>query len=222
MLLAVDTSTRNVGIALYNGISVLGEMSWYSHNYHTVELAPSIQDLFTRCGVQPEQLTVLAAALGPGSFTGLRIGLALVKGIAQGQNLPVIGIPTLDFLAAAQPPSNLPLVAVLQAGRGRLAAGWYQYQNERWQQETSPRVTTAEDLAAGITKPTLVCGELDADDQKTLTRKYRNVILASPAHSVRRPSFLAELAWQRWLNKETDDSASLSPIYVHIGEEIEA
>lgn len=222
MLLAVDTSTRSVGIALYDGTSVLGEMSWYSHNYHTVELAPSVQALFNRCGIQPGQLTVLAAALGPGSFTGLRIGLALVKGMAQGQNLPVIGIPTLDFLAAAQPPSDLPLAAVLQAGRGRLALGWYHYKNEHWQQQEGLSITTAEELAASITKPTLVCGELDAEEQKTLTRKYRNVILASPAHSARRPSFLAELAWERWTKKEIDDPASLVPIYVHVGEEIEA
>ncbi len=135
MLLAVDTSTRNVGIALYNGISVLGEMSWYSHNYHTVELAPSIQDLFTRCGVQPEQLTVLAA-LGPGSFTGLRSSGA-GQSIAQGQKCRD-RIPTLDFLAAAQPPSNLPLVAVLQAGRG-VCSRWYQYQMNLATGDKSPR-----------------------------------------------------------------------------------
>ena len=59
--------------------------------------------------------------LGPGSFTGLRIGLALAKGMALARHLPVIGVPTLDILAAAQPVREENLVAILLAGRGRLA-----------------------------------------------------------------------------------------------------
>ncbi len=86
---------------------------------------------FTRAGLEIQNLKLLAVATGPGSFTGLRIGLAVAKGIALACHLPIIGIPTLDIVAESQPVSpGLPLAAVLQAGRGRLAVGWYTANND--------------------------------------------------------------------------------------------
>ena len=123
MLLAVDTSTQWIGLALYGGAQVLNETVWRTQSHHTVELAPSLDTLFRRTGVRPEGLQALGVALGPGSFTSLRIGLAVVKGLALALHIPVVGIPTLDVLAAAQPVQELPLAAILQAGRGRLAVG---------------------------------------------------------------------------------------------------
>ncbi len=132
MLLALDTSTRTVGVALYNGVSVLGEMIWSSRDYHTVELAPKVAEMLSKCGVKTSDLDILAVAIGPGSFTGLRIGLSLAKGLALVHHKPIVGIPTLDILAASQPPGGDSLVAVLRAGRGRLAAGWYQNRGKTW------------------------------------------------------------------------------------------
>jgi tRNA threonylcarbamoyladenosine biosynthesis protein TsaB len=125
ILLAIDTSTRNVGLALFDGTQVLAEYTWNSADHHTVELAPAVQDLMKRVHVNFGQIKAIGVAIGPGSFTGLRIGLAFAKGIALVLKIPVIGISSLDILAAAQPPIHLPLAAVLRAGRGRLAVGWY-------------------------------------------------------------------------------------------------
>jgi tRNA threonylcarbamoyladenosine biosynthesis protein TsaB len=75
-------------------------------------------------------------------------------------------------------------------------------------------------LSHQIHEPTLVCGELSEEQQHALARRYKNVILTSPAHSVRRPSLLAELAWKRWLSGDVDDPATLAPTYLHIGEPI--
>ena len=103
MLLAVDTSTRWIGLALYNESQVLGEFIWQTHNFHTVELAPALEQLLERCKAAPKDLQALAVALGPGSFTSLRIGLAAVKGMALGLKIPIIGIPSLDIVAFSQP-----------------------------------------------------------------------------------------------------------------------
>src|SRR5512142_1346094 len=103
MLLAVDTSTSWIGLALYDGVRVLGEMTWQSPSHHTVELSPGINELMQRCNVRTTDLQALGVAIGPGSFTALRIGLSVVKGMALALRIPVIGIPTLDALAAAQP-----------------------------------------------------------------------------------------------------------------------
>ncbi|HEX9092208.1 MAG TPA: tRNA (adenosine(37)-N6)-threonylcarbamoyltransferase complex dimerization subunit type 1 TsaB [Anaerolineales bacterium] len=221
MLLAIETSTRNVGIAVYDGIQVLSENIWASHDFHTVELAPAIAQTLARAGLSMQDIKLLAVATGPGSFTGLRIGMAVAKGIALAGHLPIIGIPTLDIVAESQPISEgVPLAAVLQAGRGRLAVGWYSASEGRWQLTPPIEIMDALKLTRLIDQPTLVCGELSEEQQRTLARKYKNVILASPAHSIRRPSLLAELAWKRWQSGEVDDPATLSPIYVNIGQPI--
>lgn len=220
MLLAIDTSTQWIGLALYDGAQVLNESIWRTQSHHTVELAPALETLFKQTGVRPEGLQALGVALGPGSFTSLRIGLAVVKGLALALHLPVIGIPTLDFLATAQPVRDLPMAAILQAGRGRLAVGWYTAKAGAWCSEGEAQISRVEELAQSIRKPTLVCGELNAEERQILSRKRKNVLLSSPAQSLRRPSVLAELAWKRWQEGKVDEVISLSPIYLHVAEPI--
>lgn len=221
MLLAVDTSTSQVGLALYDGAQVIGEFAWRSSQRHTVELAPAISDMLKRCGLTMEDVSALGVALGPGSFTSLRVGLAMVKGLALARHVPLIGIPTLDILATAQPASKLPLAIVLQAGRGRLALGWYKSSKNGWQARGPARVVTVNALMDEIDHPSLVCGELNSEERQKLSEKA-NVHLASPAQSVRRPAILAELAWARWQDGKIDDEASLAPIYLHFAESIPA
>jgi len=220
MLLAVDTSTRWVGLALYDGVHVLSEMVGQSQNHHTVEVAPALQMLLDRSNKKTSDIQALGVALGPGSFTSLRIGLGLVKGLALALSIPLVGIPTLDILAAAQPVREYPLAAILQAGRGRLAIGWYQVEKGAWAAQGAPQVMRIEDLAQQIQKPTLVSGELTVEERQLIARKRKTVILAPPAQSVRRPAFLAELAWKRCQRGKIDDPVSLAPIYLHVAEAI--
>lgn len=223
MLLAVDTSTAQVGLALYDGSQVIGEYAWRSMlgARHTVELAPAIFELLRRCGLQMEDIHALGVALGPGSFTSLRVGLSLVKGLAFSRQLPVMGIPTLDILAAAQAPTRLPLVVVIQAGRGRFAAGWYKRSRNGWRAKGTARVLTMDALLKEVQSPILLCGELSAQHRQTLVGKPE-IKLATPAQSVRRPAVLAELAWARWQASDVDDDAALAPIYLHVAEPIPA
>jgi tRNA threonylcarbamoyladenosine biosynthesis protein TsaB len=216
MLLAIDTSTARMGLALYDGVSVPGEFIWHSDLHHTQELAPALAELLRRVDIKMKAVTALGVALGPGSFTSLRVGLAFVKGLVLARHIPVVGIPTLDIVAAAIPLSNRRLAAVVQAGRGRLAVGWYVAGESEWQAEGPATVTTADELAEKIHKPVIVCGELSAEERQRLARKYRNVSLATPAQCVRRPGLLAELAWQKWQAGKTDPVAALAPIYLHV------
>jgi tRNA threonylcarbamoyladenosine biosynthesis protein TsaB len=220
MLLAVDTSTRWIGLALYNGMDVVGEMTWQSYNHHTVELGPAIVELLRRCSIEATSLQALGVALGPGSFTGLRIGLAVIKGMALALRLPVVGVMSLDILAAAQPVRDLPLVAVLEAGRGRLAACWYKPKKGAWQPQGEIEVMTTQDLLNRVSKPTLICGEVPAAFRQSMDVLPPHVRLCTPAQGLRRPSFLAELAWTRWQAHQVDEVVSLSPIYLHYGEPI--
>ncbi len=222
MLLAVDTSTVQVGLALHDGTQVVAEMLWHSNQHHTVELAPALAGLLRRTGVAMNDLRALGVAIGPGSFTSLRVGLAFIKGLSLARRLPIVGIPTLDVLAAMQPASKIPMVAILQAGRGRIAVSWYKYIKNDWTANDAAQVTTVDELADAIDKPTLVCGELTAEERQRLARKKVNVALAAPSNCVRRPAVLAELAWSRWQDGHINDVASLAPIYLHVAGSIPA
>jgi tRNA threonylcarbamoyladenosine biosynthesis protein TsaB len=101
-----------------------------------------------------------------------------------------------------------------------LALAWYEAGENGWKSKEPASVTTADDLAEGIHKPTIVCGELTADERQRLARKRVNVLLASPSACVRRPAVLAELAWERWQAGAQDDAAALAPIYLHVGDPI--
>jgi len=219
MLLAVDTSTTQMGLALYDGAQVLGEYAWRSGQRHTVELAPAVADLLMRCAVTIDDVKALGVALGPGSFTSLRVGLALVKGLALSRHIPLIGIPTLDILAHAQPTSKLPLAVAIQAGRGRYALGWYKVSRKRWQAQGDARVVTLEALMAEVQSPLVMCGEFTAEIRQKIMLN-ENIQLVSPPNSIRRPAVLAELAWARWQNGDVDDEATLAPIYLHVAEPI--
>jgi len=220
MLLAVDTSTAQMGLALYDGTQVIAEYAWRSGHRHTVELAPATAELLARCGLTMENVQALGVALGPGSFTSLRVGLAFVKGLAIARHIPLIGIPTLDILANAQPISKLPLAVAIQAGRGRFALGWYKVSRKQWQSLGDARVVTLEALLAEVQSPCVVCGEFPAEARQQIVN-HREAQLVSPTGSVRRPAVLAELAWARWQRGDVDDEASLAPIYIHVSEPIQ-
>lgn len=220
VLLAVDTSTRTTGLALFDGKEVLVEFTWISQDYHTIELAPAIAEAFAKARITHADLAALAVARGPGSFTGLRIGLALAKGLALARHIPIVGIPTLDFLAAAQPALEMPLVAALRAGRGRLAVGWYVHQDGGWKASGAIEVLNPNELAERLTTATLVCGELTTQERALIIQKCPNAILATPSQSLRRTAYLAEIAWQRWQKGQVDDPESLVPIYLHYNQPI--
>ena len=213
MLLAIDTATRMLGVALHDGARVLSESTWYGPGHHTTELAPEVAMAMSRVAVEPSALTAVAVAVGPGSYTGLRIGMALAKGLSLSYNLPVVGIPTLDILASPQPPREGPMLAVMQAGRGRVAGVWYKWSRKGWSARKGAINLQWEEIVAELKQTTYICGELDAQSRETL-RKAEFVELAPPALCVRRPSVLAELALERVRQGKPEDPAKLAPIYL--------
>lgn len=213
LLIAIDTATEYASLALHDGTRVLVEHTWESPRHHTVELTPRLVAALQQVKAESSELSGIAVTRGPGSFTGLRVGMALAKGLALARNIPLVGIPTLDVLAAAQGQDVRPLCAVLQAGRGRIGVAFYRWCDGEWRQEGALRLTTWAELVNELCSPTLVCGEIDQVGIETLAASGLAVILPAAAR-LRRAGFLAELAWQRLLRGEQDDPATLVPIYL--------
>ena len=218
MLLALDTATRSISLALHDGQAVIAESTWHSANNHTLELAPQVALLLRRAGLEAGKLRGVAVAIGPGSYTGLRIGLGFAKGLALAQNLALVGVGTFEPLLRAQAGRPEPLLAVLQAGRGRVLAARYQWQAKprQWRVVEEPRVYTWADLAASIEAATFVCGEIDAAGAELLRGKRGLATVASAAQSLRRAGYLAEIGWERLRasgGASPEDPSRLAPIY---------
>ena len=216
LLLAIDTATRFAGLALYDGAVIRSEAIWQSHENHSVELMPALVRMLDQQGVSVQDLSAVAVALGPGSFTGLRIGLSVAKGLAQAQNMPIFGVPTLPILAFQHAEQRRPVWSVVRAGRGRLCAARYTHRRGQWRWNSNLHLTTLDGLIELISKRCLVCGELRRKEIEYISeRTDTDVRFATPSQSVRRPACLAELAWQRFEIGDSDDLATLSPIYLH-------
>jgi tRNA threonylcarbamoyladenosine biosynthesis protein TsaB len=214
MLAAIDTATRVASLALHDGSSVRHEMTWEAAWRHTVHLTARVVAALNDLGLEADALTGVAVTLGPGSFTGLRVGLATAKGLALANSLPLVGVPTLDVVAAAQGRDQRPLVAVLQAGRGRICVAQYRWQ-DGWRAENEPRLTTWELLVEQTQHPTLFCGEIDPKGERALGQLGRLSAVLPPASRLRRAGFLADIAWERIRIGQTDDPAALAPLYLH-------
>jgi tRNA threonylcarbamoyladenosine biosynthesis protein TsaB len=215
MILAIDTSTQWTGLALASEGQIWYEKIWRTSRRHTVELAPAIRQALNETGVQTSALTAVAAALGPGSFTSLRIGLAMAKGLCLSLKIPLIGIPSLDITAQGQPPMGLPMICVLKSGRERFAACEYRCADGRWQAVSGIENAGIEDLTKRIIAPTIIRGEIDAHERRMFKRRWRNALVAEPAENLRRPSLLAQMALRRLEEGSGDSAATLAPIYIH-------
>ena len=215
MLLAIDTATRTISLALHDGYHIQYEATWHTQNNHTVELTPAIHTALSQVGLAPAGLRAVAVAQGPGSFTGLRIGLGVAKGLALAQHLDLIAVPTLDIVAAAQPRSEGTLMAALQAGRGRICIQPFQHDGDRWTALREPEITTWAHAAAMIEGQVTFAGEIDETGHTTLRAAVPQPAIASGSYSLRRAGFLAEIAWERLRANQRDDPASITAIYLH-------
>lgn len=215
MILAIDTATRWTGLALHDGTAVLSEQGWYGRNTQTIELTPAIEAMLRRVDIAAADLEAIAVALGPGSYTGLRVGLGVAKGLALANQTPLIGVPTLDILAAAFQPLDHPLLLVAEAGRTRVCAARYEWHGRAgWQSPQPPLIVTWEQLLAEQSAPLTIAGEIAPAAQRQIRAGHKGFRLAPAAAWPRRAGYLAEIGWRRLRKGERDDAAALVPIYL--------
>lgn len=217
LILAVDTATSVASVALWSPYQVRAEDTWCCAGNHTVELLPTVATMLERQRLTPRDLTALATAQGPGSFTGMRIGMSLVKGLALALGIPLVAIPTLDVVANAQSARFLPVRAVLRAGRGRLCWADFRWQRGQWRQQGEVALGRPEELVAEVRERTLFAGELGEVEVDLIRQALGPAgVIASPAEGLRRAGYLAELAYRR-LSRGQADALTVAPTYLTPG-----
>lgn len=222
MILAIDTATRLMSLAVHDGFTVLAEQTRQAAKAHTEMLAPAITQILRDADASMDDITAIAAVVGPGSYTGVRIGVSMAKGLAAARQLPVVGINTLDALAAGQPKFDGALLAVVAAGRGRVITQAYRWNYARWVARGEPRLLKWDELVASIDGRVMLTGEItrkarDICTEAQATHPELKISFAPGAYSLRRAGFVAEVAWQQ-LNEappESFNAATLVPVYLN-------
>ncbi len=212
-LLAIDTSSAQGGIALYDGHR-LSLRSWPADRSHTMTLLSEIHHLLDRDSVAVRELAAITIAIGPGTFTGLRVGFGVAKGFHLATGAPLIGVSTLEATALPFAICGMPIVAAVAAGRGRLAWAHYQPKSGRLIETQAPKNGTFDELVAEIDGgEVIVTGELDGEQTDRLTRLERAYV-PTTALRARQPAALAEIGWGRWIAGQTDDAVTIEPMYL--------
>jgi tRNA threonylcarbamoyladenosine biosynthesis protein TsaB len=209
LLLALDTSTHVASVALFDGQQVLSETTWLAGREHSTRLLVEVVAALDRVAHTPAELTGLVVARGPGSFTGVRVALSVAKGVSAGLSIPVWGISSLEVLAASAGEVDLPVRAVVEAGRGRFATALY----VAGKPARAAVLATLDQLAELIQAPTLVIGELPPAARELLER-HEWARVASIAACARRSGYLAELGWRAALAGDPGRPGELDALYV--------
>lgn len=208
LLLAIDTCTGTTSIALRDERRVVGEHTWPNDRRHTAAVSARIRDLVRAAGASFAAIGAIGVALGPGSFTGVRCGLAIAKGVAVASNAALIGVSAFDVIAAAQPRLDLPVLALIEAGRNRVAVQRFEWRDGALRPAGEWVLTPSADVAGRLAEPTWCCGDVPGQVYAEPSAR-----VAPAPLNVRRAAVLAELAWERWQRGAVDDPLSLAPIY---------
>ena len=210
--LAVETSTLAGGAALLDGDLVVGEYVLDIRITHSERLMATIDRLLVDAGWSVRDLEGLAVSVGPGSFTGLRIGVSTVKGLALALGLPIAAVPTLDAMAAMLPFAAWPVVPVLDARKREVYASRYRWDGGAMRREWEYLAIAPEELSRRLDEPVIVLG--DGADQ--IDSPY--VQRADPPRRGPSPSYVGVLGQRRLAAGETIEAADLVPVYLRPSE----
>lgn len=219
-ILGLDTATQVCSVAVATEDKLLAEITVNTKKTHSERLMPYISQLLEMAGLKKDELTGIAVSIGPGSFTGLRIGLATAKAMSYALTLPIVGLSTLEAMAWGCPLPNAVVSPMLDAQKGNVYQGVYVWQDEQLKTLISPRVVAfkaaLEELATDERLVT-VLGE-GAEMYKKMEQKYDHVLLPLAHISLPRAASVAIRGAQLLGQGIHHEVSSLEPLYIRRSE----
>ncbi len=222
IILSIDSSTPVAGIAVSNGKNLLGEVMINTQNTHSEKLMPMVAQLLRDLQMSVQQIEAVAVTCGPGSFTGLRIGMATAKGIVQGGNKKLIAIPTLDTLA--QNLNHYPgiICPIMNAQKKQVYTAIYKSGESGMERLSDYQAIEADKLAEQLLElgePVWFTGDgVDAFAEVFRTKLGKNCRLADGNTVLPRAGALAMLAAERAEQGQFDDLYQAELIYIRKSE----
>ena len=219
LILTVATATPTGSVALTRGEELLAELVLKPSGSHSDFLVPAIDNLLSWTGVAIEEIDAFAAVVGPGAFTGLRVGVSTIKGLAQATGKPTVAVSSLQTLAMQVSDSGLPVCTMLDARKGEVYAGLFQWRRGIPAPISDEVVASPEIILDAINGNTVFIGDG--------CRAYRSLIVrqcAEQAHFVPwasnplRASAAAMLAHECYRNGEGLSALELQPVYIRLSE----
>lgn len=218
-VLAIDTSNYSLGLAVVDKEQVIGEYITNVKKNHSIRVMPSIETLLKDCDLTPQDITKIVVAKGPGSYTGVRIGVTIAKTLAWTLNIPLVGVSSLAILAASVgryfPGGVSPL---FDARRGQIYTGLYQYDNGIFTTVENDQLLQSTDWAKylkAMNKPILFIGnDLPLHRSILESELGEQAIFAEITEHNPRPSELALLG----MELDGEDVHSFVPNYIRLAE----
>ncbi|MBN1547083.1 MAG: tRNA (adenosine(37)-N6)-threonylcarbamoyltransferase complex dimerization subunit type 1 TsaB [Syntrophaceae bacterium] len=217
--LAIDTSGKTLGIAVLKDSQILCEIFLNTGLNHSLILLPEIDKALNSVNIALADIDLFVATSGPGSFTGLRIGLSTLKGLALSWQKPLVGVSTLEALAHNICDDQRLICPILKGPMAEIYAGVYRYQYPAYYCVLEDRVTEINQLSQEIKEPVIFIGEgamyWHEAIQKALEKRAH---FAPDACSICRASSVAAIGIDKYRNNDVQNAVTLIPSYLRVSE----
>ena len=215
MEISIDTSTRYASIVLSDNGTIQAELSWYSQQNHTVELAPSIAEMMWGNKSKLDDLKSVFVAKGPGGFSALRVGMSFAKGLAESLGAPLIGVSTLHAEAFPYLTHDSPVCPMVMVGRNQFAYCLFELMEGSWDIVVPESILSVEEIFTSMPEGTVFCGEgvLNITDQGFGPEQFQDKTVQPWNSNVRASSVLA-IGWDEYLSGSGSQIHPLEPTYL--------
>ncbi|HZY31139.1 MAG TPA: tRNA (adenosine(37)-N6)-threonylcarbamoyltransferase complex dimerization subunit type 1 TsaB [Candidatus Methylomirabilis sp.] len=219
LVMGIETSTMQGGVALLSEQGLLSEYLLNVKATHTERLLPSIDRVVRDAGIALSQVEGIAVAIGPGSFTGLRIGLSTAKGLAIAAGKPLVGVSTLQAMAWTLPFCVHQICPILDARKGEIYCGLFRHEGDRLIRLMDEAALSPDLLVARIRERTVFLGDGLAVYGDLLKGRLGEMALLPPlSQRGGRAAAVAELGRRRLLQGQHDEISGLAPRYLRASE----
>ena len=220
-ILALDTSTLVSSVAVADTDKLLAELTLETRLTHSETLMPHIEQVLAMADIDKTKLAGVAVSIGPGSFTGLRIGLASAKGMAYALDIPLIGVPTMEALACQCPVPGIYAVPLIDAQKGNAYMAVYRWEDGQLVEQQAVEVLSVDDClarCAALDRPVILLG--DAAVRKVAGRKElpQGVQIALPHIVMPRAAGTALLGLRRLAAGQAGSVMDMEPVYIRRSE----
>jgi len=217
-ILAVDTSSLVAAVAITDNERLMGEYILNHKKTHSQKLMPMIKELMDNLELNPKDIDIFAAASGPGSFTGLRIGITTVKALAYAANKPVVSVPTLDALAFNIPVSDSLVCPIMDARNNQVFTAVYKWEKGMPVNITEYMgvpITELVQLIKGKNQKVVFLGDAVEIHKDLLKEELNENCEFAPGNlMLQKASSVAQLALIKALNGITESSFDMVPFYL--------